>query len=261
MTENELWTTYWKTRDPDLRNRIIEEHLDYVVRLAQRLKANLPEHIDLDDLVGYGVFGLIEAVDRFEPGYGASFKTFATVRIRGAMLDGLRTMDFAPTSLRRKERRIVQAIEEFVQEHNRMPASEEVAATLGMSQEEYEKIVSEVQLVDPLSLSVPLADDSTASLLDMLADPDALCGVERIERQETLDLVAKALETLTDRERLVLSLYYERDLTLEEIGNVLGVTRFRVSQIHKQAILKIRGYISRFEKHELAPAPIRATVK
>lgn len=254
MSETELWESYWLHRDAPTRNALIEAHVDYAVHLARRMKSKLPDHVDIDDLVSYGIMGLINAVERYEKGHGAAFRTFAWPHIQGAMIDGLRSMDWVSPSARQRERLVKQAIDSYQEKHGSMPTDEEIAAEIGWSVEDLTKTISEMSLLNPLSLDTSVSDDSAASFIDLLVDPSSPYGGERIETRETLRYVAEGINRLSENEQMVLSLYYDRELTFEEIGAVLGVTRSRISQIHKQAILKIRSYLSRQGVDSFDPA-------
>ncbi len=227
------WTPEAKTPGSAERDALLLAHAPLVKYLAHRIGARLAGPVDFDDLVGDGLLGLIEAVDRFDPAHQVRFKTYAESRIRGAILDGVRGRDWAPRSLRRAARKLETAISGVEKRTGQPATDEEVAAELGMNLSELQDLYVQARGVRLGSL--PGNEEEGRDPADPGIDP--LSRVEEIERRE---LLADEIDNLPERERLVLSLYYERGLTLKEIGSVLAVTESRVCQIHTRAIARLR---------------------
>jgi RNA polymerase sigma factor for flagellar operon FliA len=224
---------------PD-KEDLVRQHAQLVKRLAFQLMAKLPASVQVDDLIQNGMIGLLDALNRFEEGMGAQFETYAAQRIRGAMLDGLRDNDWVPRGVRREMRRVEEAIHKLEHEHGRAPSEGELALALGMAIGDYQKLLQEARGHQLIYLE-DLADDQDESFLDRhyagpaLADPAAL-----LEDIDTRRALISGIEALPEREKTVMALYYDEDLNLKEIGEVLGVTESRVCQLHSQAIARLR---------------------
>ena len=243
----ELWREYKEGGTLDARERLILHYSPLVKFVAGRVAAGLPQNIEQSDLVSYGIFGLIDAIDKFDPGRGYKFETYAISRIKGAIIDELRSIDWVPRSVRAKARAIERAFSKLENELRRSPEDREVAAELGMSEEELAAILSQISFVGIVALDELLsasADRSGgATVGDTIADRTNN-PVEAFESEEMRHVLADAINRMPDRERLVLTLYYYEGLTLAEIGAVLGVTESRVCQIHTKAIFQLRGRLS-----------------
>ncbi len=224
------------------REELVQRYVPLVKRIAYHLMARLPASVQFDDLVQNGMLGLLDALDRFEAGFGAQFETYATQRVRGAMLDGLRENDWLPRNMRRELRRIEQAINQLEHQHGRAPSERELADALGMSLEAYQHVLLEArghQLVYYEDFSGDADDDFLERhVTDHDADPASI-----LEDKDLRINLVQAIERLPERERLMMALYYEQDLNLREIGEVMGVTESRVSQIHSQAIARLRAQV------------------
>ncbi len=242
-----LWDDYKKTGSRDARDRLILNYSPLVKFVAGRVAAGLPHNIEQSDLVSYGMFGLIDAIDKFDPERGFKFETYAIARIKGAIIDELRSIDWVPRSIRSKARLIERAFSKLENELRRSPSEAEVARELDMTEGELASTMSQISFVGVVALDELLAagqDRTTgATLGDTVADT-ANDPVSAFETAEMRHVLADAINRMPDRERLVLTLYYYEGLTLAEIGSVLGVTESRVCQIHTKAILQLRGRLS-----------------
>ncbi len=225
------------------REILVEEHISLVRFLAGRVSSKLPSSIEVDDLIGAGTIGLIDAADKFDPSRGIRFRTYAERRIRGAILDHLRSLDWAPRSLRRRARELQSAQSMLQREHGRSVEDTEVAAFLEIGIEELHGLVNEINSVQVASLHV--ADDSdgasAADPIQSLPASQEYSPFTMYEREEARQQLAEAVESLPEKERLVISLYYVDELTMKEIGSVLGVNESRVSQIHSKAVARLRN--------------------
>jgi RNA polymerase sigma factor for flagellar operon FliA len=242
-----LWGDYKEHGTKEARERLILHYSPLVRFVAGRVAAGLPQSIEQSDLVSYGIFGLIDAIDKFDPGRGFKFETYAISRIKGAIIDELRSIDWVPRSIRAKARAIEHAYSKLENELRRTPDDSEVAGELGMTQPELDQVLSQISFVGLVALDELLGAGSSergsATVGDTIADR-AHDPVEAFEVDEMKHLLADAINRMPDRDRLVLTLYYYEGLTLAEIGAVLGVTESRVCQIHTKAILALRGRLS-----------------
>ena len=225
------------------RELLVQRFVPLVKRIAYHLLARLPASVQLDDLVQNGMIGLLDAIDRYQEGFGAQFETYATQRIRGAMLDGLRENDWLPRNLRRELRRIEAAITQLEHANGRAPSESELADTLGMSLAEYQKILLEAR-GHQLVYFDDLAGDGDEDFLERHFTDDSANPVAILEDRNVKTLLVAAIERLPEREKLMMALYYEQDLNLREIGEIMGVTESRVCQLHTQAIARLRGQIA-----------------
>ena len=226
---------------PD-REQLVQRFVPLVKRIAYHLMARLPPSVQFEDLVQNGMLGLLDALDRYQEGFGAQFETYATQRIRGAMLDGLRENDWLPRNLRRELRRIETAINQLEHVHGRSPTERELAEALGMTLAEYQKTLQEARGHQLVYFEDLAGDNDEDFLVRHLAD-DTADPAEILADQNVKTLLVKAIELLPEREKLMMALYYEQDLNLREIGEVMGVSESRVCQLHTQAIARLRSQI------------------
>lgn len=220
------------------RNELVEKHAPLVKRIACHLINRLPASVQLEDLIQAGMIGLLEASRNYDEGQGASFETYAGIRIRGAMLDEIRKNDWAPRSVHRKARMVAEAVRNIEHEYGRDARDTEIAEMLEISLEEYYKILQDNSYHKVLSVEdMGLGEES---LLDNLSDnaPGILDGLQKDDMQR---IIAEAVASLPERERLVMALYYDEELNLREIGAVMGVSESRVSQIHSQAVIRLQA--------------------
>ena len=232
-----LWKEYAKNHTKAIRDRLVENYLPLVNIIAGRIAISLPSHIDRDDLISSGFFGLLDAVERYDHKRQNKFETYAGVRIRGAMIDYLRSKDWLPISMRQKIRSYENCVSQLEGTLGRSATDEEIAEAMGVSIDEFTKVVTQLNV----ATIIPL-DEYMRAETAMNAVPSPQETVEKQERQETL---AKAIERLPERERHVVSLYYHEELTMKEISLVLGISEARVCQLHTKAIFRLRGYLAR----------------
>jgi RNA polymerase sigma factor for flagellar operon FliA len=226
------------------RSALIEAHLAQVKFLAERLAVKLPSTVELDDLIGAGVLGLLDAVDKFDPSRGVQFKTYAEMRVRGAMLDSLRDLDWASREQRRRARALEKAIAEIEHETGRAASEEEVAARMNLSLTEYHALLHELHSLTITELDFEADDADDASAIEQIADVTTPTPLALYESEEWRKQLASAIDALPPRERQVVALYYLEELTMKEIGILLDVTESRVSQLRTQAILRLRAVLS-----------------
>ena len=242
-----LWRRYKADGEPEARDRLILHYSPLVKFAAGRVASGLPQSVEQADLVSYGVFGLMDAIEKFEPERGFKFETYAITRIRGAIIDELRSFDWVPRSVRAKARRVEQAYSRLTGELQRTPEDHEVAAALDLTGAEFAHVMSQVSYTGLVALDELVAaaggDRGGATVGDTVAD-DSADPTARYEAEETRSVLAAVIARLPEREQLVLRLYYDESMTLAEIGGVLGVTESRVCQIHTKAILALRGRLT-----------------
>jgi RNA polymerase sigma factor FliA len=242
----ELWKTYKKDQtNQELRNILIERYLPLVRYNAERVWAKLPEGVDLNDLISAGVFGLMDAIDAFDLGRGVKFETYCVPRIRGAMLDELRTMDWVPRLVRSKASKLESARKEAEAEFGRPPSDTEMATRLRLPLPEYEKLKCEASAVNLVSLNKKWYEtDSYKDVreVDILEDSKGEDPTRGIQKRDLMKLVTKGLNR---NERLIIILYYYEELTMKEIGNTLGLSESRVSQMHSSIVARLKDQLRR----------------
>jgi RNA polymerase sigma factor for flagellar operon FliA len=225
------------------KEQLVTQYAPLVKRIAYHLMAKLPASVDVDDLVQNGMLGLLDALGRYEEGLGAQFETYAVQRIRGAMLDGLRENDWLPRGVRREMRRVEAAIRQLEYEKGRPPSEKELAEALGMALAEYQKLLLEARGHQLVYLE-DLTDGSGDDYLERNASGLSVQGpLEVLEEASVRSELVRAIDALPEREKMMMALYYEQDLNLREIGEVLGVTESRVCQLHSQAIARLRSAV------------------
>jgi RNA polymerase sigma factor for flagellar operon FliA len=227
----------------DDRDDVLKRHLPLVRQVVQRLAVRKPPHIDIDDLVSWGIVGLLDAIKKYDPAKEASFATYAQFRIRGAILDHVRSLDWVPRSVRQKASLLERTCHSLENSLGRPATEEEVARALGLGLKEYQDLLSKVGEMCLLSLE-DLGFGSGEERFNLRPHDDDLDGADPLAvllTQERIDIVADAIGRLPERERMVVTLYYHEELTMKEVGAVLGLTESRVSQIHSQAMLRLRG--------------------
>ncbi|MDR0624440.1 MAG: RNA polymerase sigma factor WhiG [Treponema sp.] len=250
-TEEELWLVYRKNRDPKIREAFIKQYAPLVKYVAGKVAVGMPHNVEFDDLVGFGVFGLLDAIDKFDPDKNVKFKTYAVTRIRGAIFDELRSIDWVPRSVRQKTREVEDAIGSLEAQLGRTATDQEIASAMGMDEAEYSKTMMKISGTSILSLhDVWFSGDESdkVSIGDSIESPASLNPDVVVEKDEIRRVIVEAINELPDKEKKILVLYYYEDLTLKEIGQVLEVTESRVSQLHTKAIFRLRSKLTNIRK-------------
>jgi RNA polymerase sigma factor for flagellar operon FliA len=236
-----LWARFKADGDDQAREALILQYSPLVKFVAGRVAVGLPRNVDQSDLVSNGIFGLIDAIDKFEPERGFKFETYAINRIKGAILDGLRALDWVPRSVRSRAREIERSMSELEHRLHRTPTDEELAAHMSTGVDAVRATLAEMSNLGLVALDELVGPDSSSSMSDFIADPSGVGPEAAFQAEETRHLLSDAINRLPDRERLVITLYYFEGLTLAEIGDVLGVTESRVCQIHAKSVLSLRN--------------------
>ena len=241
----ELWRRYKTTGDDRARERLVVAYAPLVKYVAGRMGSGLPAHVEEADLISYGLIGLISAIERFDLEREIKFETYAITRIKGAIIDELRSLDWVPRSVRAKAREIERVNAKLEHRLQRAPTDEEMAEELGISVEEFQDSLLQISNSTVVALdelwTVSDASGDQVSLLDTLQDPDSPDPSQVLDATEVKDRLADAIARLPEREKLVIALYYYENLTLREIGEVLGVTESRISQLHTKAVLRLKS--------------------
>jgi RNA polymerase sigma factor for flagellar operon FliA len=244
----ELWRTFRRTGDQALRDRLILTYAPIVKYVAGRLGTGLPSHVDEGDLVSYGLLGLISAIERYDPDRDVKFETYAIARIKGSILDELRSLDWVPRSVRSRARQIERAMSELEARIGRAPSDEEIAKKVGITVEELEGSLTDISRSSIAALdelwTISGSGGDQVALIDTIEDTQGPEPQSAFALTELREMVADAITNLPEREKLVVTLYYYEDLTLREIGEVLGVTESRISQLHTKAILRLKARLS-----------------
>ncbi len=250
-SEDELWRLYRKTKDPEIRDALVKQYAPLVKYVAGKVAVGMPNNVEFDDLVGYGVFGLFDAIEKFDPEKHVKFKTYAVTRIRGAIFDELRSIDWVPRSVRQKSREIEETVRRLESSLGRPANDEEIAREMKMSVKELERTMLKVSGTSMLSLNdvwYTGEDNDKVSIADSIESPDSLTPDTIVEKDEIRRVIVEAIQELPEKEKKVLVLYYYEDLTLKEIGQVLHVTESRVSQLHTKAIMRLRTKLTNIKK-------------
>jgi RNA polymerase sigma factor FliA len=243
-----LWRKYKKTKDPMLREQIVEKYLYLVKYVAGRTAINLPSNIDLGDLVSYGILGLFDAIEKYDVEQGNKFETYAVSRVRGSIMDELRKLDWAPRLLRKKAREVEKKNKELEEELGRLATDDELAKALNVSLKDLNTMYSELSCTTFLSLDEVWENQSgnkSVTRMQSIEDTAVESQLDILQKEESKEIIAKAIKELPEKEALVMVLYYYENLTLREIGQVLNVTESRVCQIHTKVILRLRSILKR----------------
>lgn len=251
LSHQSLWHSWKEDGDQDARKQLIEHYLPLVDYVASRMSAALPKNVVKDDLTSHGVMGLIDAIEKFDYKRGLQFETYASWRIRGAVIDGLRHGDWVPRSVRDKAKKMEDAYAVLEQRHLRTATDEEVCGYLNISQKEFQQMLQEVAVTAVCSLEDPIREEESETRLSLLVDDKALNPEYKIHELYLKETLLLGLERLTEKERTVVSLFYYEDLSLSEIAEVMSLSPSRISQLHSKAILRLRGALAKHREQLL----------
>lgn len=245
--QQELWKKYSELKEAAVKEQLIIEYADLVKFVAGRLSIYFGSNVEYDDLVGYGVFGLIDAIDKFDLSKKVKFETYASLRIRGAIIDSIREQDWAPRSLRKKGKELEKAYYEIENQLGHSASDQEVADKLGISVDELNKLLQEVNMSQMISLEDYLDQNHETGFDPLSMDKDASQPEQRMEIVELKETLSEAIDKLPEKERTVVTLYYYEELTLKEISAIMKVSESRISQLHTKAIMRMRGKLERLK--------------
>ncbi len=239
MDIDALWVAYQNERSPETREKLINHYLPLVKVVAGRIAMGMPQYVDREDLISNGYFGLLEALERFDPKRGFKFETYAVVRIRGAILDAIRAQDWIPVSVRQKARSYTHVLAELEQQLGRSASDEEIAAAMNMNSQEFSHFLGQLQA----TTIMPLEDYTRSETISDSAESPS----EHVEIGEVKETLSASIDKLPEKERIVVALYYYEGLTLKEISLVLKLSEARISQLHTKAIFRLRGALARIK--------------
>jgi len=250
-SEEELWGIFKENRDPKIRDMFVKQYAPLVKYVAGKVAMGMPHNVEFDDLVGFGVFGLFDAIKKFDPDKHVKFKTYAVTRIRGAIFDELRSIDWVPRSVRQKTREIEETIHRLESSLGRAASDQELANEMRMTTKEFQKTMMKISGTSILSLNdvwYTGDDNDKVSIVDSIESPSSLNPDIIVEKDEIKRVIIQAITELPEKEKKVLVLYYYEDLTLKEIGKILEVTESRISQLHTKAIMRLRSKLTNIKK-------------
>ncbi|NLK20787.1 MAG: FliA/WhiG family RNA polymerase sigma factor [Epulopiscium sp.] len=241
----ELWEKYKRTNLSSIKEKLIIEYAPLVKYVAGRLNVYLGQNVEYEDLISYGVFGLIDAIDKFDLKKGVKFETYASLRIRGAILDNIRKLDWVPRTLRQKNKQIEKAYAELETELGRSATDEEMAVKMGITVEELREMLKQVNLLSLISLEEYVEQNNEPSM-GSVKQPGNEQPEAYLEKQELKRILKESIEKLPEREQRVLILYYFEELTLKEISSIMGVSESRISQLHTKGIMRLKGKLGKY---------------
>jgi RNA polymerase sigma factor for flagellar operon FliA len=250
-TEDELWVEYKKTRSPVFRDAFIRQYMPLVKYVAGKLATGMPSNVEFDDLVSFGQFGLLDAITKFDPDKKVKFKTYAVTRIRGAIYDELRNLDWIPRSVRQQAHEIEETVGQLEAKLGRTASDAEIAEAMGITETELQQRIMKVSGTSVISINdVRYSGDDAdhVSIADSLESPASLNPDVIVEREEIKRVITEAINELPEKEKMVLVLYYHEDLTFKEIGQILNVSESRISQLHTRANVRLRGKLTNVRK-------------
>jgi len=242
LQKEDIWMEYRRTGDVGIRNEILLSYVHIVKYIAQRMIPSYRGYLELDDLMNYGIIGLMDAIEKFDPSMGVKFETYASLRVKGAIIDQLRKLDWIPRGIRKKVKNIMECYEMIEAQSGKPATDDEVAAKLNMSVEELRKVLDESYTFNVISLDEQIMN---AVKWDNNLQAEDTNPEHKYAAKELKEILAEAIEELNDKERMVITLYYYEELTLKEIGKVLGVSESRISQILSKTLLKLRAKLER----------------
>lgn len=248
-----IWLDFKNKKSSEARDKLILHYSPLVKYVAGRVSANLPQNVDPADLVSYGIFGLIDAIEKFDIEREIKFETYAISRIKGSIIDELRSLDWVPRSVRSRSKELERVMVELENKFKRVPTDEEAAGAMNMTIKEFHALLSRLSYTSVIALeelwSVGTEKDERVSLIDTVEDANSADPSDIFEVSETKEVLAEAIEKLPEREKIVVALYYYENLTLREIGEVLGVTESRVSQMHTKAVVRLKAKLRNAKSH------------
>ncbi|HHY90925.1 MAG TPA: FliA/WhiG family RNA polymerase sigma factor [Clostridiales bacterium] len=240
--KSNLWQQYIKTRDRKIKEQLIESYIELVKVVAGRLYSNYGNTVEFEDLVSYGIFGLIDAIEKFEPDRNVKFETYAYIRIRGAIIDQLRTLDWIPRSVRQKYKKLEEAYQEIENQFGQEANDEQVASKLGISTEDLRQMLSEVHIFSIVSLEEKISNNINFHIVD---DDIHIEPQKHYEHEELKKILFESIDSLPEKEKKIISLYYYSELTYKEISAILGISESRISQLHTKAIIRLRNKLDK----------------
>lgn len=242
----DVWRLYSETKSPAVKEELILQYSNLVKYVAGRLSIHIGQHVEYDDMISYGIFGLIDAIDKFDCEKGVKFETYASVRIRGSIIDSIRKLDWVPRTLRQKNKQLEAAFSDLENALGREPTEAELAKRLEMTIEETQELVKKSSVASLVSLNDYLDQNHEVTFMNtsgtQIEGPEA-----QYEKYEIKEMLVDAINKLSDKEKKVISLYYFEDLTLKEISNIMGVSESRISQIHSKAVLRLKAKLGKYK--------------
>lgn len=245
LSNIEMWQGWKEDKDIQAKKQLIEHYLPLVDYVAGRMAIGLPKNVSKDDLASNGVMGLIDAIEKFDYRRGLQFETYASWRIRGAMIDGLRQGDWVPRSVREKAKKIEEAYQQLEQHYLRSVSDTEISGYLGVSERDFQVMLQEIAVTTVCSLEDPIREEESETRLSMLVDEKAKNPDYKVQEFFLKESLVKGIERLTEKERIVVSLFYYEELSLSEIAEVMNLSPSRISQLHSKAILRLRGVLEK----------------
>ncbi|MDR0657082.1 MAG: RNA polymerase sigma factor WhiG [Treponema sp.] len=249
--EERLWLEYRRTKDQKIRETFVIQYSPLVKFVAGKVAVGMPHSVEFDDLVGFGSIGLLDAIDKYDPERGVKFKTYAVTRIRGAIFDELRQIDWVPRSVRKKAKELEETVANLESQMGRTATDQEIASSMGLDDEEYSKTVMKISATSIVSLNEVWSgvdENEKNSIGDTIESPISLHPDVMVEKEEIRRVIIDAIKELPEKEKQILVLYWYEDLTLKEIGEVMKVTESRVSQLHSKAMLRLRAKLTNVRK-------------
>ncbi|CAG7602785.1 RNA polymerase sigma-D factor [Paenibacillus solanacearum] len=247
LSNMDVWKAWREERDLASKKTLIETYLPLVDYVSGRLSIGLPKNISKEDLTSCGVMGLIDAIEKFDYQRGLQFETYASWRIRGAMIDSLRQGDWVPRSVREKAKKIEEAYQQLEQQYLRSVTDSEISAYLRVSESEFQQMVQDIAVTTVCSIDEPIREEDSETRLSLLIDEKAKNPESKVNEFYLKETLAKAIDKLTEKERTVVSLFYYEELSLSEIAEVMNLSPSRISQLHSKAILRLRGSLGRYK--------------
>jgi RNA polymerase sigma factor for flagellar operon FliA len=249
--EERLWLEYRRTKDQKIRETFVIQYSPLVKFVAGKVAVGMPHNVEFDDLVGFGSIGLLDAIDKYDPDRGVKFKTYAVTRIRGAIFDELRQIDWVPRSVRKKAKELEETIAGLESQMGRTATDQEIASSMGLNDEEYSRTIMKISATSIVSLNEVWSgadENEKSSIGDTIEAPISLHPDVMVEKEEMRRVIIDAIKELPEKEKQILVLYWYEDLTLKEIGQVMKVTESRVSQLHSKAMLRLRAKLTNVRK-------------